>query len=106
MKHDVHGMKELVRELVRAFPFPDPRKSDGRGLLAYGGDLAAERLLAAYAQGVFPWYDEEPILWFSPYPRAVLRPENLHLSRSLAKRERSQPFELKMDTALDRKSVV
>ena len=102
MKHDVHAMKELVSELVRAYPFPDPRTSDGRGLLAFGGDLAAERLLAAFAQGVFPWYDEEPILWFSPDPRAVLRPEDLHLSRSLTKRERSHPFELKMDTAFER----
>ncbi len=96
------GVQELVRELVRAFPFPDPRKSDGRGLLAYGGDLAAERLLAAYAQGIFPWYDEAPILWFSPDPRSVLQPEDLHLSRSLCKRERSHPFELKMDTAFER----
>jgi leucyl/phenylalanyl-tRNA--protein transferase len=96
------SVRELVAELVRAFPFPDPRKSDGRGLLAYGGDLAAERLLAAYAQGIFPWYDEAPILWFSPDPRSVLRPEDLHLSRSLAKRERSHPFALKMDTAFER----
>jgi len=102
MKHGAQAVSELIRELVRAFPFPDPGESDGRGLLAYGGDLAAERLLAAYAQGVFPWYDEAPILWFSPDPRSVLRPEDLHLSRSLAKRERSHPFELKMDTAFER----
>jgi len=94
-------VRELVGELVRSFPFPDPRKSDGRGLLAYGGDLAAERLLSAYAQGIFPWYDEAPILWFSPDPRSVLRPEELHLSRSLAKRERAQPFSIRMDTAFE-----
>lgn len=95
------SVQELVTELACAFPFPDPRESDGRGLLAYGGDLAAERLLAAYAQGIFPWYDEAPILWFSPDPRFVLRPEDLHLSRSLAKRERSHPFDLRMDTAFE-----
>ena len=73
----------LVAELARAYPFPDPRASDGRGLLAYGGDLAPERLLAAYAQGVFPWYDEPPILWFSPDPRHVLRPSELRVSRTV-----------------------
>ena len=92
----------LIEELIRAFPFPDPRKSDERGLLAYGGDLGAERLLAAYAQGIFPWYDEDPILWFSPDPRSLLRPAELRVSRSLAKRERAHPFVLKMDTAFEK----
>jgi leucyl/phenylalanyl-tRNA--protein transferase len=92
----------LVAELVRIFPFPDPRESDGRGLLAYGGDLEAERLLAAYAQGVFPWYEEAPILWFSPDPRLVLRPAELHVGRSLVKRERAKPFALRMDTAFSK----
>jgi leucyl/phenylalanyl-tRNA--protein transferase len=91
--------RTLVAELVRAFPFPDPRESDAHGLLAYGGDLAPERLLAAYAQGVFPWYDEPPILWFSPDPRFVLRPEALHVGRSLAKRERARPYRITMDRA-------
>jgi leucyl/phenylalanyl-tRNA--protein transferase len=91
--------QSLVADLVEAFPFPDPRASDERGLLAYGGNLEAERLLAAYAQGVFPWYSEAPILWFSPDPRLVLRPTELHVGRSLAKRVRAQPFVLRMDTA-------
>jgi leucyl/phenylalanyl-tRNA--protein transferase len=89
----------LVAELVRAFPFPDPNESDGRGLIAYGGDLGAERLLAAYAQGIFPWYQEPPILWFSPDPRMLLRPRDLHVGRSLTKRERARPFDLRMDSA-------
>lgn len=93
------GTRALVDELVRAYPFPDPRRADRRGLLAYGGDLEPERLLAAYAQGVFPWYDEEPILWYSPDPRMVLRPEALHVGRSLRKRIRARPFELSMDRA-------
>ena len=91
--------RAVIGELVRAYPFPDPRDADGRGLLAYGGDLAPERLLAAYAQGVFPWYDEDPILWFSPDPRMVLRPAELHVGRSLAKRRRAAPYRLTMDTA-------
>jgi leucyl/phenylalanyl-tRNA--protein transferase len=94
-----HATRKFVEELVRAFPFPDPRSCDGRGLLAYGGDLGAERLLAAYAQGAFPWYNEPPILWFSPDPRWVLCPERLHVGRSLAKRERARPYRLTMDTA-------
>ena len=91
--------RALVDELVRAYPFPDPRRADRRGLLAYGGDLEPERLLAAYAQGVFPWYDEEPILWYSPDPRMVLVPNALRVSRSLAKRVRDRPFVLTMDRA-------
>jgi leucyl/phenylalanyl-tRNA--protein transferase len=90
--------RALVAELVRAFAFPDPRESDGRGLIAYGGDLGPERLLAAYAQGIFPWYDEPPILWFSPDPRMLLRPGDLRIGRSLRKREREAPFALRMDT--------
>ncbi|MBY0399489.1 leucyl/phenylalanyl-tRNA--protein transferase [Myxococcota bacterium] len=84
---------------MRAYPFPDPRRADRRGLLAYGGDLEPERLLAAYAQGVFPWYDEAPILWYSPDPRMVLLPNELHVGRSLAKRERAQPYRLTLDRA-------
>ena len=91
--------RALVEELVRAYPFPDPRRADRRGLLAYGGDLEPERLLAAYAQGVFPWYDEEPILWYSPDPRMVLLPSELHVGRSLRKRIQARPFVLTMDRA-------
>ncbi|MBK7952065.1 MAG: leucyl/phenylalanyl-tRNA--protein transferase [Deltaproteobacteria bacterium] len=91
--------RALVDELVRAYPFPDPRRADRRGLLAYGGDLEPERLLAAYAQGVFPWYDEEPILWYSPDPRMVLLPSELHVGRSLAKRVRARPYVLSLDRA-------
>jgi leucyl/phenylalanyl-tRNA--protein transferase len=94
--------RAFIAECVRAFPFPDPRASDGRGLVAYGGDLAPERLLAAYAQGIFPWYDEPPILWFSPDPRMWLRPVDLHVGRSLRKQERRGPYSLRMDTAFRR----
>jgi len=93
------SLRALIDEVVRAFPFPDPRAADGDGLLGYGGDLTSDRLIAAYAQGVFPWYSEEPILWFSPDPRMVLRPTDLHVGRSLAKRGRAKPYRLSMDTA-------
>lgn len=75
--------------------FPDPRRSDADGLVAVGGDLAADRLLAAYAAGIFPWFGREtPPLWWSPDPRAVLQLETLHVSRRLARRMRQRPFTL------------
>lgn len=70
------------------------------GLLAAGGDLAPDRLLAAYRQGIFPWYCEgEPILWWSPDPRMVLFPAELRISRSLGKRLRRGGYEVRLDTA-------
>ena len=94
--------RAFVDRLTRAHPFPDPSVADRHGLLAYGGDLSPERLLSAYAQGVFPWYDEDPILWFSPDPRMVLPIGSLRMSRSLARRERRAPFVITMDTAFER----
>lgn len=70
------------------------------GLLAVGGDLSPARLLEAYGKGIFPWYSEgEPILWWSPDPRMVLFPDELHVSRSLKKRLHRGGFEVKFDTA-------
>ena len=83
-----------LSELMRALPFPDPREADARGLLAYGGDLRPERLLSAYAHGIFPWYSEEPILWFSPDPRMVLRPDELVVNRTLRKNLRRRRYEV------------
>ncbi len=86
----------LGRELV----FPDPEDSEPGGLLAVGGDLAPQRLLLAYATGIFPWYAEgQPILWHSPDPRAVLVPSALHVSRSLGRSLRRRRFEVRLDTA-------
>jgi len=67
--------------------FPDPGLAEpAGGLLAVGGDLSPERLLAAYRLGIFPWYEEgDPILWWSPAPRLILEPEKIHLSRRLAR---------------------
>jgi leucyl/phenylalanyl-tRNA---protein transferase len=70
------------------------------GLLAAGGDLAPQRLLAAYRRGIFPWYSAgEPILWWSPDPRTVLFPAELRIARSLRKTLRKRPYEVRADTA-------
>jgi leucyl/phenylalanyl-tRNA--protein transferase len=72
------------------------------GLLAAGGDLSPERLLAAYRRGIFPWYSRgQPILWWSPDPRAVLIPSELKVSRSLTKTLRNAGFEVGFDAAFE-----
>jgi len=80
--------------------FPPVELASPEGLLAVGGDLRAERLLQAYRHGVFPWYSEgQPILWWSPDPRAVLYPPRLRVSRSLAKAIRRERFRVTLDRA-------
>jgi leucyl/phenylalanyl-tRNA--protein transferase len=79
--------------------FPDPDEAEPDGLLAVGGDLRPERLLEAYARGIFPWYERPPILWFSPDPRLVLRPAELHVARRLRRRLRQGRFTLRCDHA-------
>ena len=80
--------------------FPPPERADRSGLLAVGGDLRPERLLAGYRRGIFPWYSEgQPILWHSPDPRFVLLPERLHVAKSLAKVMRRGTYQLRVDTA-------
>jgi leucyl/phenylalanyl-tRNA--protein transferase len=66
--------------------FPNPELADDNGLLAIGGDLSVERLLLAYSNGIFPWYSEgEPILWWCPKERYIIRPSNIHVSHSMRK---------------------
>jgi leucyl/phenylalanyl-tRNA--protein transferase len=68
--------------------FPDVSTAlhDPDGLLAAGGDLSSERLISAYSNGIFPWFDDDqPILWWSPDPRSTLIPSNIHISKSLKK---------------------
>ena len=81
--------------------FPDLRYAleEPNGLLAFGGDLSAERLIAAYERGIFPWYSkDEPILWWSPNPRSVIFPEKFKLSRSLKKTIKKRHFTITLDT--------
>ncbi len=80
--------------------FPDPELAEEEGIIAIGGDLSPERLIAAYSCGIFPWYSEgDPILWFSPNPRMVLYPQNFKRSDTLARLVRSEKYELRIDTA-------
>lgn len=80
------------------FPPPEQALDDPPGLLAAGGDLSPARLLAAYRRGIFPWYSPgQPVLWWSPDPRAVLFPEEFKTSRSLAKTLRNGGFSVALD---------
>lgn len=92
-------MKEPVLLKKDDYRFPDPEHSTQQGLLAIGGDLSPLRLIQAYSQGVFPWFEEEcPILWWSPDPRLILRPEHFRVSRSL-RQTLKKPFQFTIDTA-------
>lgn len=83
-----------------AFPDVANALTEPDGLLAAGGDLSTERLLAAYSNGIFPWYDDgQPILWWSPDPRCVLRASKLHVSRRLRQQVRNSSAELRFNTA-------
>lgn len=100
--HDRH-MNNLVwlseEDPPDAFPPVDLALTEPAGLLAAGGDLSIERLLAAYRRGIFPWYSHgQPILWWSPDPRTVLIPRELKVSRSLVKTIRNRGFEARFDT--------
>jgi leucyl/phenylalanyl-tRNA--protein transferase len=82
------------------FPAPRLALTEPNGLLAFGGDLSPARLLAAYAGGIFPWFSEgEPILWWSPDPRCVLRTEPLRINRSLRRQLAGKDWRLTVDHA-------
>jgi leucyl/phenylalanyl-tRNA--protein transferase len=84
--------------LDRRLVFPPPALAEPEGVLAIGGDLAPERLLLAYANGIFPWYEPGgPILWWSPDPRLVLELDDLNVSRRLARTIRQGRFEVRFD---------
>src|SRR5579872_2940589 len=85
----------LNNELV----FPPVQLSEPDGLLAVGGDLSIERLLLAYRQGIFPWYEGKHILWWCPDPRFVLFPAELRESKSMKQLLRRNAFEFRTDTA-------
>jgi leucyl/phenylalanyl-tRNA--protein transferase len=83
-------------------PFPPVEKAleEPNGLLCAGADLSPARLLDAYRRGIFPWFSRgEPLLWWSPDPRMVLRCEELKVSRSLAKSARNKGYEVRIDTS-------
>jgi leucyl/phenylalanyl-tRNA--protein transferase len=83
-----------------AFPPVETALGEPNGLLCVGGDLSPRRLLEAYRRGIFPWYSVgQPILWWSPDPRAVLLPDEFRVSRSLAKSLRNRGYSTRVDTA-------
>jgi len=96
----------MVKWLTRESPdFPPLQQAlrEPNGLLAIGGDLSAARLISAYRHGCFPWYQAgQPLLWWSPDPRTVLFPPDLHVSRSLAKTLRKTPLRVTYDQAFER----
>ena len=73
-----------IYQLTDEIMFPKPELSEEDGLLAIGGDLRWERLLLAYCNGIFPWYsDDEPILWWCPKPRFIIKPKEVKISKSM-----------------------
>ena len=80
------------------FPYPENALREPDGLLAVGGNLYSGTLLSAYQQGIFPWYESgQPLLWWSPDPRAVIFPEQIIVSRSLRKTWRRNDWSIKVD---------
>jgi len=88
---------QLSRESLN-FPPPEMALREPNGLLAMGGDLSPQRLLNAYHRGIFPWFSPgDPILWWSPDPRAVLLPERFHLSRSMKRFHQKSPYQVTLN---------
>jgi len=82
-----------------SYIFPNPNFADNKGLLAYGGDLNPNRIMTAYLNGIFPWYNKsDPILWWSPNPRLVLDLDEFKVSKSLNKTIKKNIFEIRFDT--------
>jgi len=84
-----------MQVLTKKIEFPDVCLASKEGVLAIGGDLSTERLLLAYKEGIFPWFDdEEPLIWWSPDPRFVLFPKELKVSKSMKQVLRNSDFEV------------
>ena len=93
------GMNRIIRLNDDDCFFPPADRANRDGLLAFGGDLSPQRLIVAYANGIFPWYSEnEPILWWSLDPRLVIRPSEMKVSKSLRHTLKSGKFECRIDT--------
>lgn len=88
-----------VFQLIDEIVFPPTEFAEPNGLLAIGGDLSPSRLLAAYREGIFPWYNEgEPILWWSTDPRLVIIPEEFHIPKRLTRYQRKITLEIRFDS--------
>jgi leucyl/phenylalanyl-tRNA--protein transferase len=87
-----------AKRFALGFPSPEDALDYPDGLLAAGGDLTHERLLEAYRQGIFPWYEHgQPLLWWSPDPRTILFPDQIKISRSLRRTLLRGHFQMTMD---------
>lgn len=103
LPNDQNITPETLKSLGR-YNFPDPTSIDpeGVGLVAVGGDLASDTLISAYAQGLFPWFNEdEPIAWWCPEPRCVVVPSDYQPSKSLRKQARRERWQLTLNQAFD-----
>lgn len=86
--------------LPQAPIFPDPRQADADGLVGLSKDLSPERMLAGYEQGIFPWFQQQGyFFWFSPDPRMVMRPEDLHIQKSLKPYLNQKKYNVSFDKA-------
>mgnify|MGYP000639098124 CR=1 FL=1 len=86
-----------------AFPSVDCALSEPNGLLAVGGDLQPKRLINAYRQGIFPWFSEnDPLMWWSPDPRAIIKLSDLRINRTLRKALKKSPYKITLNTAFER----
>ena len=84
-----------MKWLTKTLEFPPLKEANPEGLLAVGGDLSPERVLYAYQNGIFPWYEsDQPILWWAPDPRFVLYPHKLKISKSTKQILKNSPFEI------------
>lgn len=84
--------------LTEKIEFPNPELADDDGLLAIGGDLSVNRLILAYMHGIFPWYEgKEPILWWCPKERFIIRPKRIHISRSMKKFMKAHRVSIKIN---------
>lgn len=82
--------------------FPHPFEADEDGLLAIGGDLNPERLLLAYRFGIFPWYNDPPILWWHTHPRCVLFPDEIKIAKSMRSYLNQEKFKVTYNQHFDK----
>lgn len=91
-----------IFQLTESLVFPSPFLAEPDGLLAIGGDLTVERLILAYQNGIFPWYNTgDPILWHSPNPRFVLFPNKIKISKSLEQTIRNNNYSISVNKAFE-----
>jgi len=84
------------------FPSVDNALTEPNGLLAVGGDLSPQRLISAYSQGIFPWFsDNDPLMWWSPNPRAIIKLSDLRINRTLRKALKKSPYTITLNTAFE-----